>query len=70
MKAKLARLALLATPALLGTMSAHAAIDVTAVVDEIEATYAAAGPIPTLGAAVLLVVVALLAFKWVRRAMT
>ncbi len=49
---------------------AHAAIDVSAVVDEIEATYAASGPIPTLGAAVLLVIVAIAAFKWVRRAIS
>lgn len=49
---------------------AHAAIDVTDVVAEIEATYAAGGPIPLLGSAVLLVVVAILAFKWVRRAMS
>lgn len=49
---------------------AHAAIDVADVVTEIEATYAAGGPIPLLGSAVLLVVVALMAFKWVRRAMS
>lgn len=56
--------------AALATVPAHAAIDVAAVVTEIESTYADAGPIPTIGAAVLLVVVAVAAFKWVRRAIS
>lgn len=46
---------------------AHAAIDVTAVVAEIGDTVA---PIGLIGAAVLLVVVAIAAFKWVRRAIS
>jgi len=49
---------------------AHAAIDVTDVVAEIDSTIAAAGPIPTIGSAVLLVIVAIAAFKWVRRAVS
>jgi len=44
--------------------ASHAAIDVTAVVTEIGA---ATTPIGLIGSAVLLVVVALAAFKWVRR---
>lgn len=44
---------------------AHAAIDVTAVVTEIGATVA---PVGLIGAAVLLVIVAVKAFKWVRQA--
>ncbi|VTY36505.1 Bacteriophage coat protein B [Xylophilus ampelinus] len=47
------------------TLPAHAAIDVTAVVSEISDTLT---PIGTIGAAVLLVVVGIAAFKWVRRA--
>lgn len=50
---------------------AHAAagdsIDVTGVVAKIDA---AIGPIGLIGAAVLLVVVAIAAFKWVRRAIS
>ncbi len=49
-------------------LAASAAVDVSGVVTEIQATYAAAGPIQLIGAAVLLVVVAVAAFKWVRRA--
>lgn len=51
----------------LATVPAHAAIDVTAVVSEIGDTVA---PIGLIGAAVLLVVVAIAAFKWVRRAIS
>lgn len=54
----------------MAVLPAHAAIDVTEVVAEIKATYAATGPIPLIGAAVLLVIVALAAFRWVRRAMS
>lgn len=60
-----------ATAAALGALAvvnnAHAAIDVTAVVDEIEA---AVTPIGLIGAAVLVVVVSIAAFKWVRRAIS
>lgn len=69
MKQKLLALAALGATTL-ATLPAHAAIDVADVVTEIEATYAAAGPIPTIGSAVLLVVVAVAAFKWVRRAIS
>jgi hypothetical protein len=48
------------------TSQAHAAIDVTAVVTEISGTLA---PIGLIGAGVLLVMVAIKAFKWVRGAM-
>jgi protein-S-isoprenylcysteine O-methyltransferase Ste14 len=51
----------------LATSAAHAAIDVTGVVSEIGDTVA---PIGLIGAAVLLVVVAIAAFKWVRRAIS
>lgn len=51
----------------LTTSAAHAAIDVTAVVSEITGTIA---PIGLIGAAVLTVVVAVAAFKWVRRAIS
>lgn len=50
--------------------SAHAAVDVSAVVTEIEDTISASGPIPTIGAAVLLVIVAIAAFKWIRRSIS
>ena len=52
-----------------GAMSApaQAAIDVTAVVTEINDTIA---PIGLIGAAVLVVVVSIAAFKWVRRAIS
>ena len=60
-----------ATAAALGALAlvnnAHAAIDVTGVVTEINDTVA---PIGLIGAAVLLVVVAVAAFKWVRRAIS
>jgi len=52
-------LAVLATPVL-------AAIDVSAVKTEIDGTLT---PIGTIGAAVLLVLVGIKVFKWVRRAM-
>ncbi|CAN7258808.1 major capsid protein [Acidovorax sp. LjRoot129] len=51
----------------LATNMAHAAIDVTGVVTEINDTIT---PIGLIGAAVLLVVVAVAAFKWVRRAIS
>lgn len=51
----------------LATIPAHAAIDVTDVVTEIEGTIA---PIGLIGAAVLTVIVAVAAFKWVRRAIS
>jgi protein-S-isoprenylcysteine O-methyltransferase Ste14 len=55
--------------ATVGAMSApaHAVIDVAGVVTEIDGTV---GPIGLIGAAVLLVVVAVAAFKWVRRAIS
>jgi len=60
-----------ATAAAVGALAlannAHAAIDVTGVVSEIGDTI---GPIGLIGAAVLLVVVAIAAFKWVRRAIS
>ena len=61
----------LATAAALGALAlannAHAAIDVTAVVSEINDTIT---PIGLIGAAVLVVVVSIAAFKWVRRAIS
>lgn len=51
----------------LAATGAQAAIDVTAIVSEIDDTVA---PIGLIGAAVLLVVVAVAAFKWVRRAIS
>lgn len=60
-----------ATAAAVGALAlannAHAAIDVTGVVSEINDTVA---PIGLIGAAVLLVVVAVASFKWVRRAIS
>jgi hypothetical protein len=60
-----------ATAAAVGALAlannAHAAIDVTGVVAEIADTI---GPIGLIGAAVLLVVVAIASFKWVRRAIS
>lgn len=47
-------------------VAAHAAVNVEAVVTEIEG---AATPIAAIGAAVLLVMVGIKVFKWVRRAM-
>lgn len=59
---------LLAMVASVATVPAMAAaIDVSAVVTEISAQLA---PIGLLGSAVLLIVVALKAFQWVRRAMS
>lgn len=58
---------LAAFPALLGAASANAAaVDVAAVVTDIGAQSA---PIAAIGAAVLLLLVGIKAFKWVRRAM-
>lgn len=60
------------TPALAGAVLlgasglASAAVDVTEVVTEIEG---AAGPIAAIGAAVLIVMVGIKVYKWVRRAM-
>jgi len=51
----------------LAQLPAHAAIDVSGVVTEIGDTVA---PIGLIGSAVLLVVVAIAAFKWVRRAIS
>lgn len=63
---KLSAVVAVAAVSALSLGSAHAAIDVTDVVTEIGATLA---PIGLLGSAVLLVVVAIKAFHWVRRAM-
>lgn len=61
----------LATAAAVGALAlannAHAAIDVTAVVAEIGDTV---DPIGLIGSAVLIVVVSIAAFKWVRRAIS
>lgn len=46
--------------------AAHAVVDTTAVVAEIDG---ASAPIAAIGAAVLLVLVGIKVFKWVRRAM-
>lgn len=48
------------------SVPASAAIDVTAVVTEISGT---AAPIAAIGAAVLIVMVGIKAYRWVRRAM-
>lgn len=50
----------------LGVTVANAAVDVTAVKTEIEG---AAAPIATIGAAVLIVMVGIKVYKWVRRAL-
>jgi hypothetical protein len=61
------RLGVLSAFALAGAASVPAyAIDVAGVVTEIDGTVA---PIGLIGAAVLLVIVAIKAYKWVRRAM-
>lgn len=52
--------------ATLSPLSAFAAVDVTAVVTEISG---AAAPIAAIGAAVLIVLVGIKVYKWVRRAM-
>ena len=62
--AKLAAVVALASSAAL-TLPASAAIDVAAVVTEIGDTLA---PVGLIGSAVLLVIVAIKAFKWVRAA--
>ena len=59
-------LALLALVALVPGFAFAAAPDVAAIVTEIEG---AATPIAAIGAAVLLVMVGIKVFKWVRRAM-
>ncbi|MDL5037526.1 major capsid protein [Comamonas sp. Y6] len=59
--------ALLAIPAFAAATGAHAAaVDVTGVVSDIAAQ---AGPIGLIGSAVLLIIVAVAAFKWVRGAL-
>jgi len=55
-----------ASAALLPVASFAAAVDVTSVVTDIGAQ---ATPVAAIGAAVLLLLVAIKAFKWVRRAM-
>lgn len=62
---RLAAIAAASALALAG--NAHAAIDVTGVVSEIGDTIT---PVGAIGSAVLLVVVAVAAFKWVRRAIS
>lgn len=58
--------ALAGVGALSASLPASAAIDVAAVVTEISGT---AAPIAAIGAAVLIVMVGIKAYKWVRRAM-
>lgn len=53
--------------ALAGMQAAHAAVDVTEVVAEIEG---AAPAVALIGAAVLVLIVGIMAFKWVRRALS
>lgn len=65
LKNNLARLAVLAGTVVAGSAQA-AAIDVTAVVTEITG---AAAPIAAIGSAVLIVMVGIKVYKWVRRAM-
>lgn len=67
--AQIRRLATAAAGAVLlaSANMAHAAIDVTDVVAEIDGAIA---PIGLIGAAVLVVVVSIAAFKWVRRAIS
>lgn len=54
------------TLAAFSPLLANAAVDVTAVVTEISG---AAAPIASIGAAVLIVLVGIKVYKWVRRAM-
>jgi hypothetical protein len=61
------RYALIAAGSALATAANAAAIDVTAVTTEIAAQ---ATPIAAIGAAVLLLIVGIMAFKWVRRALS
>lgn len=62
------RRVLVAAPVLAGVASANAAaIDVTTVVSDIAAQ---AAPVALIGAAVLLLVVGIKAFKWVRAALS
>lgn len=65
LKNNLALLAVLAGTVVAGSAQA-AAIDVTAVVTEITG---AAAPIAAIGSAVLIVMVGIKVYKWVRRAM-
>jgi hypothetical protein len=58
--------ALLLASALFAPLAANAAVDVTAVVTEITG---AATPIAAIGSAVLVVMVGIKVYKWVRRAM-
>lgn len=64
-KNKMARLAVVAPAVLLASGAKAAAIDVTAVVTSIGDTLA---PVGLIGVAVLSVIVAIKAFKWVRQA--
>lgn len=64
---KKVKLALAGVPAFMAATGAHAAgVDVTEVVTKIGEQ---AGPIGLIGGAVLLIVVAVAAFKWVRGAL-
>ena len=56
----------LAVVGLMVSAGAHAAIDVSAVVTEIEDT---AGPVGLIGSAVLLLIVGIAAFAWVKSAL-
>lgn len=68
MKTRTLNRALLASGALtMASASQAAAIDVAAVVSDISAQ---AGPVGQIGAAVLLLVVGIKAFQWVRRALS
>ena len=66
MKQKLMRLAAIGMASALPVLSHAAAIDVEDVVTDIAAQ---AAPIAAIGAAVLLLIVGIKAFKWVRRAL-
>lgn len=65
-KSKLAVLALVTTAATMAGNASAAAPDVAAVVTEISG---AAAPIASIGGAVLIVLVGVKVYKWVRRAM-
>ena len=66
LKMKQTKNVLLALPALFLASHANAAVDVSAVVAEINGTLA---PIGLIASAVLIVAVTIMAYKWVRRAM-
>lgn len=53
-------------PLLLAGAAAHAAVDVSDVVTEIQG---ASAPVAAIGAAVLIVLVGVAVYKWIRRAM-